>query len=66
MQTEPWNTILYTKDIFIFNWFILIVDWLLYNIVMAFAIHWHESVMGVHVQPKTFFNVFTEVKKALY
>ena len=24
---------------------------LLYNIVVVFAIHWHESAMGVHVSP---------------
>ena len=31
--------------------FILIEGWLLYNIVVIFAIHWHESAMGVHVFP---------------
>ena len=29
--------------------FILIGRWFLYNIVVAFAIHWHESATGVHV-----------------
>ena len=33
------------------NLFILIGGWLLYNIVVVFAIHWHESAMGVHVFP---------------
>ena len=36
---------------FFFFWFILIGGWLLYNIVVVFAIHWHESAMGVHVLP---------------
>ena len=31
--------------------FILIGGSLLYNIVVVFAIHWHESAMGVHVFP---------------
>ena len=31
--------------------FILIGCYLLYNIVVVFAIHWHESAMGVHVFP---------------
>ena len=31
--------------------FILIGGELLYNIVVVFAIHWHESAMGVHVFP---------------
>ena len=29
----------------------LIGGYLLYNIVVAFAIHWHESALGVHVSP---------------
>ena len=33
------------------NLFILIGGKCLYNIVMAFAIHWHESPMGAHVPP---------------
>ena len=34
-----------------FNLFILIRGYLLYNIEVVFAIHWHESAMGVHVFP---------------
>ena len=34
-----------------FNVFILIGSYLLYNIVVVFAIHRHESSMGVHVFP---------------
>ena len=34
-----------------FSKFILIGRELLYNIVMAFAIHQHESAMGIHVSP---------------
>ena len=30
---------------------ILIGGYLLYNILVVFAIHWHESAMGVHVSP---------------
>ena len=39
---------------------ILIGGWLLYNIVV-FAIHWHESAMGVNVftHPKTPFHLPT-------
>ena len=33
------------------NLFILIGGSLLYNIVVVFAIQWHESAMGVHVFP---------------
>ena len=35
----------------LFFFLTLIGSELLYNIVMVFAIHWHESVMGVHVFP---------------
>ena len=35
----------------LFNLFILLEGKLLYNIVVVFAIHWHESAMGVHVFP---------------
>ena len=34
---------------FIYLFFILIGGYLLYNIVVGFAIHSHESAMGVHV-----------------
>ena len=37
--------------IFLINLFILIGGSLLYNIRVVFAIHWHESAMGVHVSP---------------
>ena len=30
---------------------LLIGGWLLYNIVVVFAIHWHESATGAHVSP---------------
>ena len=33
------------------NLFILIGGYLLYNIVVIFAMHWHKSAMGVHVFP---------------
>ena len=33
------------------NSFILIGDELLYNIVVVFALHQHESAMGTHVSP---------------
>ena len=33
------------------NLFILIGGYWLYNIVLVFAIHWHESAVGVHVFP---------------
>ena len=34
-----------------FFFFFLIGGLLLYNIVLVFAIHWHESAMGVYVSP---------------
>ena len=37
--------------LFLMNLFILIGGQLLYNILVVFAIHWHESAMGVHVFP---------------
>ena len=33
------------------NLFILTGGYLLYSIVVGFAIHWHESAMGIHVFP---------------
>ena len=44
------SRIIYTL-FFLVNLFILIGQWLLYNIVVVFAIHWHESAMGVYVPP---------------
>ena len=38
------------KKIYIYL-FILTGGYLLYSIVVVFAIHWHESAMGVHVSP---------------
>ena len=38
-------------NIFLINLFILVGGQILYNIVVVFAIHWHESAMGVHVFP---------------
>ena len=37
--------------LFIFHLFLLVGGWLLYNIVVVFAIHWHESAMDLHVFP---------------
>ena len=34
---------------FLINLFILVGGYLLYNIVVVFAIHWHESAMSVYV-----------------
>ena len=34
-----------------FHLFLLVGGWLLYNIVVAFVIHWHESAMELHVFP---------------
>ena len=42
------------QPLFVKKWFILIGGKLLYYIVVVFAIHWHESTMGVHVShPET-------------
>ena len=37
--------------LFIFHLFLLVGGKLLYNIVVVFAIHWHESAMDLHVFP---------------
>ena len=34
-----------------FHLFLLVGDQLLYNIVVVFVIHWHESAMDLHVFP---------------
>ena len=39
------SSILFFKTLIYFNW------GLIYNIVVAFAIHQHESAMGIHVSP---------------
>ena len=36
---------------FFFHLFLLVGGLLLYNIVVVFAIHWHESAMDLHVFP---------------
>ena len=36
---------------FFFNLFLLVGGQLLYNIVVGFVIHWHESAMDLHVFP---------------
>ena len=36
---------------FFFHLFLLVGGWLLYNIVVHFVIHWHESAMDLHVSP---------------
>ena len=36
---------------FFFLLSLLVGGWLLYNIVLVFAIHWHESAMNLHVFP---------------
>ena len=40
---------IYSFFFFLIYLFVLIGGWLLYSIVVVFAIHWHESAMGVHV-----------------
>ena len=45
--------LIHVEGFFLINQFILIGGWLLYSIVVVFAIHWHESAMGEHVSPKT-------------
>ena len=42
---------LFSSKSFFLNLFILIGSYWLYNIVVVFAIHQHESVMGTHVFP---------------
>ena len=42
------------KNLFIYL-FILVGGSLLYNIVVGFSIHWHESAMGVYVFPASHF-----------
>ena len=37
--------------VLIFLNFILIGSWLLYDIIVVFAKHWHQSAMGLHVFP---------------
>ena len=41
-----------TRAVFIINLFTLIGGQLLYNIVVVFAIHRHESAAGTHVSPR--------------
>ena len=43
---EPFSFFLY-----FFHLFLLVGGSLLYNIVVVFAIHWHESAMDLHVFP---------------
>ena len=38
-------------DLFFFHLFLLVGVLLLYNIVVVFAIQWHESAMDLHVLP---------------
>ena len=45
----PWRRAWQPTPVFFL--FILIGGQLLYNMVVVFAIHWHESAMGVHVFP---------------
>ena len=37
--------------VFFFHLFLLVGGYLLYSIVVGFAIHWHESAMDLHVIP---------------
>ena len=46
MDTLYWK---HFKIFFFLKLIYLIRGWLLYSIVVALAIHWHESAMGVHV-----------------
>ena len=57
-RTEmSWNTVQSAKTVFLFflffffHLFLLVGGQLLYNIVVVFAIHWHESAMDLHVFP---------------
>ena len=42
---------LFSIYLFIFHLFLLVWGQLLYNIVVVFVIHWHESAMDLHVFP---------------
>ena len=48
-------TVKYTEFIIVILFFpqlfLLVEGYLLYNIVVVFAIHWHESAMDLHVFP---------------
>ena len=52
LSTSYIHTYIYIYHIYMYHiTFFLIGGQLLYNIVVYFAIHWHESAMGVHVSP---------------
>ena len=43
------NILLLLSNDFFFHLFLLVVGYLLYNTVVVFVIHWHESAMDLHV-----------------
>ena len=52
-----------------FHLFLFIGVYLLYNIVVFFAIHWHESAMDLHVFPILITNKFfkrEEIKSSVH
>ena len=47
----PFFFLLFEILFFFFHLFLLVGGYLLYSIVVVFAIHWHESAMDLHVFP---------------
>ena len=43
------NILLLLSNDFFFHLFLLVAGYLLYNTVVVFVIHWHESAMDLHV-----------------
>ena len=46
-----WKFVVHILYYYYFHLFLLVGGYLLYNIVMVFAIHWYESAMDFHVFP---------------
>ena len=51
MGCFPENSMEKPGTLFFFHLFLLVGGSLLYNIVVCFVIHWHESAMDIHVSP---------------